>query len=80
MSYKAYNDNVLVKELKRTPAAGAIIISNSSKDFVSAEVISAPNDDIAEGSIVMYAKDDARDIDVEGRTLKIVKLKDIVIK
>lgn len=79
MPSKAYNDNVLVKELKRPPASGGVIISNSSKDFISGEVISSPTDDIEAGTIIMYEKDSARDIDVDGRSLKIVKLRDVVL-
>lgn len=79
MPNNAYNDNVLVKELKQKPAAGGIIISNSSKEFISGEVISSPTEDIKAGSIIMYEKDSARDIDVDGRSLKIVKLRDVVL-
>lgn len=80
MPFKACNDNVLVKELKEQNVAGGIIIPNSSKEFISAEVISAPKDsDIKAGDTVMYKKDAAGDIIVDNVALKILKIRDVAL-
>lgn len=79
MPFKAWNDNILVKEIKETKISGGIVIPNSSKEFLKGEVKFSPDEEkIKPGSTVVYNKSDANDITIDEVDLKLLKLKDIV--
>lgn len=86
MPFKAWNDNILVKEIKETKVSGGIVIPNSSKEFTKGEIVYAPDTAIGpdgvkldKGNIVVYNRSDANNIEIDGVDLKLLKLKDIVV-
>lgn len=83
MDFKPLFDKILVKESADQPTGAALILSSAAEGYKRGTVVSAGDGrpgsvmTVKEGMAVMYRKEDASDVTVDGEDYKLMRESDV---